>query len=182
MVDRQAIQACRTIPAFRHLNEGECHQIFEIARERAFAPGEKVIEQGGQSQNLWILLEGKCEVVKQSAHNGSVVLAEFDPHSVFGEMSFFSPAPHSASVIAKTQVRLLSIARGDYDDLIHDGANAAYKLAYNVVESLAGRLRRMDERVTELASEHAEHEQKQANGQPPEWNRFKEKLFGAWNL
>lgn len=181
MVDRQAIQACRKIPAFRQLNEGECHQIFEIARERAFAPGEKVIEQGGQSQNLWILLEGKCQVIKQSEHNGAVVLAEFEPHSVFGEMSFFSPAPHSASVVAKTQVRLLSIARSDYDDLISEGANSAYKLAYNVVESLAKRLRAMDDRVAELASEHAAHEQNQPNGQA-EWTRFKEKLFGAWNL
>ena len=80
-----------------------------------------------------------------------MVLAELEPYSLFGEMSFFSPAPHSANVVAKTPVKLLSIARSDYDDLIRDGVSAAYKLAYNVVESVADRLRRMDEWIAELA-------------------------------
>jgi CRP-like cAMP-binding protein len=177
MAERQALELCRQIPAFRRLNEGECRQLLGIAQQRSFAPGDKVLEQGQRSQFLWILLDGQCEVVKASVHNGPVVLAELEPFQIFGEMSFFSPAPHSASVVAKTPVRLLAIARSDYDDLITEGSEAAYKLAYNVVESLAHRLRRMDDRIAELDG----HEQEITSPQP-EWSRFREKLFGDWNL
>lgn len=177
MAERQAVDRCGQIPAFRRLNEGECRQLLGIARERSFAPGDKVLEQGQRSQYLWILLDGQCEVIKASMHNGPVVLAELDPFQIFGEMSFFSPAPHSASVVAKTPVRLLAISRSDYDDLIADGSDAAYKLAYNVVESLAHRLRRMDERIAELDG----HAPTSASPEP-EWKRFREKLFGDWNL
>ena len=167
------------IPSFRGLNESECRQLIEVAQEKAFAPGAKVIEQGKTSQYLWILLEGKCEVVRDSRRDGKLILAELEPFSLFGEMSFFSPAPHSASVVAKTPIRLLSIARSDYDDLIRDGVIAAYKLAYNVVESVANRLRRMDERIAELASDDdAEPSQEQQ----PEWRKFRDKLFNGWNL
>ncbi len=115
-------------------------------------------------------------------------------------MSFFSPAPHSSSVVAKTpKWKLLSISRPDYDDLIHDGVMVAYKLAYNAVESVANRLRRMDERIAELweqpepastaepALPSALTAKKQsnppaANEKLPEWRQFREKLFGDWNL
>ena len=171
----RTIQACAQMPAFRGLDDGQCRQLLNIASERAFAPGEVVIEQGGHSEQLWILLEGKCEVVKDSQHDGPLVLAQLEPHNVFGEMSFFSPAPHSASVVAKTQVRLLSIARRDYDELLCAGNLAAYKLAYNVVQSLATRLRRMDDWVTDLML-HQKETATQA-----EWSDFREKLFSGWN-
>ena len=57
---------------------------------------------------------------------------------------------------------------------------AAYKLAYNIVESVANRLRRMDEWIAELSSDddkHADGEEKQ-----PEWRKFRDKLFNGWNL
>jgi CRP-like cAMP-binding protein len=176
--DGQFDASLEKIPVFRGLNAGECHQLLEIAREKTFQPGEKVLVQGRSSQYLWIVLEGQCEVVRDTPHDGPVSLATLAPWSLFGEMSFFSPAPHSANVVARTPVKLLSIARADYDDLVRDHVPAAYKLAYNIVETVAARLRQMDERLTELATGGNTH------GAMPtdEWHRFREKLFGGWNL
>jgi CRP-like cAMP-binding protein len=170
----------RQVPTFRNFNESEYHQVAEIVKETAFAPGQTVIEQGKSSRNLWIVWEGKCEVVKNSDHDGPVVLATLEPFNLFGEMSFFSPAPHSANVVAKTHLKLLRIARADYDDLICDGVAVAYKLAYNVVEGVAGKLRRMDEWIAEIAGEHGVREP--PSERLPEWRRFRNKLFDGWNL
>lgn len=178
ITSRILFQTLQQIPAFRNLNESECHQLTEVAQELCFAPGVSIIEQGKTSQNLWIVLEGKCQVVRTTAAE-PIVLADFEPFNLFGEMSFFSPAPHSASVVAKTKVRLLSIARVDYDDLIRDGVVAAYKLAYNVIESVATRLRRMDEWVTELTAADVQLDGAAAL---PEWHQFREKMFDGWNL
>ena len=54
----------RRIPLFHNLNESEFRQIAEVIRLRDFAPGEYVIRQGDQSRDLWIVLEGQCEVVR----------------------------------------------------------------------------------------------------------------------
>ena len=176
---RIPFKTMQQIPAFHNFNESECQQLIDIAQEKDFAPAEKVLEQGKSSQNLWILLDGKCDVVKDSAGDGPVVLAHLEPFNLFGEMSFFSPAPHSANVLAKTPVKLLCISRTDYDDLIREGVGAAYKLAYNVVESVAKRLRRMDEWVAELTAQN-EHPEVQAR--LPEWRQFRNKMFDGWNL
>ena len=60
-------------------------------------------------------------------------------------MSFFSPSPHSADVTAATAVSLLRITHSDYKELIAEGVQVAYKLAYNMTETLVRRLRRMDD-------------------------------------
>jgi CRP/FNR family cyclic AMP-dependent transcriptional regulator len=179
-VNELLLKLPENIPALRGLDADERKQVIEIADERSFAPGQKVIEQGQSSQHLWIVLEGKCEVVRDSTSDGPVHLAEMEPHQLFGEVSFFSPAPHSADVVARTPVRLLCIPRAKYEKLLHEGVGAAYKLAYNVLESASGRLRRMNEWLVELASQH----RAESNGEPisPEWHEFREKLFKDWNL
>jgi CRP-like cAMP-binding protein len=91
-------------------------------------------------------------------------------------MSFFHPAPHSADVRARSPLKLLQITHADYADMIQDGIWAAFKLAYNVVQQLAERLRRMDEWVAELANNPS------AAGNVPEWSRFRSKVFDGWTL
>ncbi len=175
------------VPLFHGFNESECRQVAEIAQCREFAPGEVIISQGQSSQELWVLLEGKCDVtILTGEKNGppeAVVLAVLKAYSHFGEMSFFHSAPHSASVRAQTHVKLLRIMRGDYEELIQEGCRAAYKIAYNTVQGLAERLRAMDRWVTELMA------QASANGQPArppidqiqEWSDFREKMLARWN-
>src|SRR4051812_2299037 len=55
----------RRIPLLHNLNESEVHQIADVVRLRTFAPGEYVIRQGDHSRDLWIVLEGECEVVRR---------------------------------------------------------------------------------------------------------------------
>ena len=161
------------LPLFEGMNETDLHQLSEIAVVAVFEPGENVLRQGKSSQSLFVVLEGQCRVVKQTGANGisTTVLAELGPHDHFGEMSFFHAAPHSASVVAVTPVKLLKIDRHRYDELIEDGAIVAYKLALNSVDVLADRLRRMDEWVTDLLGDDP------ADDSMNEWTSFREKLF-----
>ena len=175
------------IPLFRNLNPTERRQLAEIIRVQQSPPGAMIIRQGEKSRHLWVVVEGKCEVVKHVEPRGEtdgkkegtepVVLAVLEPYSQFGEMSFFHPAPHSADVRAATDVKLFCISYGDYKDLIDEGVWAAYKLAHNAVDSLAQRLRRMDDWIAELLAHKPANED-----QSREWNAFREKLFNRWNL
>jgi CRP-like cAMP-binding protein len=179
MIDQRVnSQLLANIPLLQNFNETERRQMADISTLKHFAPGEIVVRQGEDSQVLWVVIEGKCEVVRYWDHSASesIVLAILEPFSHFGEMSFFSPAPHSASVRAQTAVTVLAIDRRDYDDLIRQGIWAAYKLAHNTVQALADRLRKMDQWVAELAAHSPSGEK------VPEWSSFRDKLFNGWNL
>jgi CRP-like cAMP-binding protein len=177
-------ETLRKIPLFDNLNESECRQLAEISRAEELPAGARIMEQGGNTQNLWVLLEGECDVLRREAKDSNapeVKLATLGPNSVFGEMSFFHAASHSASVEAATPVKLLRIERGDYDELILDDALSAYKLAYNAVGSLAERLRRMDDWVARLVRQTGS-EAVGTSERKTEWSQFRDRLFQRWNL
>lgn len=176
------VESLKSIPLLHGFNATDFSQIRDVMEQVGFDPGRLILEQGGTSRGLWILLEGTCEVSRRVDPSRSdpkrVVLAMLEPPGHFGDMSFFSPSPHSADVKAVTAVKLLRIRHADYKELIGEGVQAAYKLAYNVTEALVRRLRRMDDWVAELAVSTPAHEQ----AHRPEWQSFREKLFDRWNL
>lgn len=164
------------IPLFRYLEPEERRQLCEVSTIQQFTPGEVVLRQGKKSQNLWVLLRGECQVVRHGGENGGdeIVLATLSPYSNFGEMSFFNAAPHSAGVRAKSSAEILRLKRESYDELIESGATSAYKLALSAVETMADRLRKMDEWVATLVADNGR--------QKREWSHFRTSLFGEWNL
>ena len=85
--------------------------------------------------------------------------------------------PRTPPTFAQTSVKLLRIAHVDYQDMLDKGIGAAYKLSYTAVESLAQRLRRMDEWLGQLLADHPE-----GDDHVREWNTFREKLFNRWSL
>lgn len=177
-----SVDVMKQIPILRGLSDPEIEHVLQIAEMVVFSPGQLVLEQGKQSQRLWILLEGQCEVChhlpadKGTAKGEPLVLATLEPYSNFGEMSFFHPAPHSASVRAKTSLKLLAIDRSKFNHLVASECSPASKLAINTVASLAERLRRMDDWVTELMSGSAG---RQRNS---DWTKLRATLFDGWNL
>ena len=180
------------IPIFRNLTRNECDQIFSVASIVEVAQGQIVLQQGHRSQNLWIILEGQCEVFRVNGQSKpenipknsiveKIVLAQLGPHNHFGEMSFFQSAPHSASVCALETGKLLCIKRADFDALIDRGDLAPYKLAFNVIDSLADRLRKMDQWVSRLV-EHDNQDAVTPARQTSEWQIFRTKILTEWNL
>ena len=146
------------LPIFEGMSDIERQQLVDIASTCEFEPGQLVIEEGHSGQNLLVLLDGRCEVVKLTAGDCRVKLADLAASDVFGEMSFFSSAPHSASVRALTKLKVLKIERRDYDLLIKENNLAAFKMAYNMIDNLSDRVRRLDEWVSRLLC-NGEHEE-----------------------
>jgi len=180
IAEPSTLDVFREIPLFDSLTDKELRQLAGITATAEFKPEDYVLRQGQTSQDLWIVLAGSCEVIDEHLHGekngGPIVLAVLEPYDSFGEMSFFQPAPHSASVRARTPLRVLRIERSRYDALIKDCCPGAYKLACNVVACLADRLRRMDEWTARLLAEDS------LERRVPEWNDFRQKLFRGWNL
>ncbi len=88
--------------------------------------------------------------------------------------------------MAQTAIKLVCIQRGDYDELIRDGAWGAYKLAFNAVAILAERLRRMSDWVAELTRTQPAPQPLQdvrtTDSRASEWSNFRDRLFVNWNL
>jgi CRP/FNR family transcriptional regulator, cyclic AMP receptor protein len=63
---------------------------------RNVTPGTLVVHEGGRTGHLYVLLEGKLEVIK----GDSVVAVLTEPGAMLGEMSVLLDQPHTATVRA----------------------------------------------------------------------------------
>lgn len=172
--DRQdSIENC---PLFHNMMTAGVHEILGLMETRTYKPGDLILQEGQSLQYLGVVLSGKCQVARKSTAGNELILAVLEKNAVFGEMSFFSPAPHSANVRAMTDVEVKLLARDKYDMLLRVGSVAAYKLGFNVVQVLASRLRRMDQWICELL------EKTPAQGHHEEWHDFQSKLYSGWQF
>ena len=64
--------------------------------KRRVAAGTEVLHEGGRTGHLYVLIEGRLEVIKGDA----VVAVLTEPGAVLGEMSVLLDTPHTASVRA----------------------------------------------------------------------------------
>ena len=159
------------LPIFNGMSTVEVQEALSCAHSIEVGAREKIISQGEHVPNLWFIREGRCEVKRRTKSGCELRLAELGPDMQFGEMSFFHAAPHSADVIALTDMKLLRMTREDYDQLCADDNPIAFKLALNSLEQLADRLRRTDQWITELVCKD--------NYQPTasEWTTFRKLIF-----
>jgi CRP-like cAMP-binding protein len=156
---------------FKDLSEAECRQIMSLAQPVEVRAGDRIITQGKQTPNLWFIVEGKCQITRRTEAGAELKLAELEPFSHFGEMSFFHEAPHSADVTALTDMKLLRLSRADFDKLCTSGSPVAMKLVLNCVFQLANRLRSTDQWITELVCKENH------KPTPSEWTNFRELIF-----
>ncbi len=162
---------------FQDLTSEECLHVLELFEEERFLQGETILCEGLSIQMLWIIVQGRCEVLKSGQANEEKQLAVLEQGSMFGEMSFFRAAPHSASVKALTDLVLIRLSREKYDQLAKNVPSAAVKIAANTAVVLAERLRKMDDWTCGLLdSPNANAHQRE------EWRDFRAKLYSEWEF
>jgi uncharacterized protein YhbP (UPF0306 family) len=79
--------------------------------------GETVVRQGGPADKFFIVIDGEAEALKPGG-GGQPVVESLGPGSLFGEMAIMRDQPRSATVAAKTDVKLLALDRDTFRELI----------------------------------------------------------------
>lgn len=112
-------------------------QITEIARRayrRIYKPGETIIEASAPGDAAVLIVSG--EAVRVSGPDQPAARQPLPEGTLLAEMAMLIETEHAATVIAKTAVRALRIARSDMlEQMAEDPA-----LAEHFVDRIAGRL------------------------------------------
>ena len=164
-------------PIFQDLTLEEREQVLALFEHEHYPAGDTILREGLSIQYLWIIVSGRCEVLKGTDGAAERSLAVLEQGAVFGEMSFFNPAPHSASVKATTEVEVMRLSRSRYDQLMERNPTAAYKVAANMASVLAERLRQMDDWTCRLLDDPNVNANKRE-----EWHEFRAKLYTEWDF
>ena len=115
---------------------------------RNFAPGEIVLEQGGRTGLLYVLIEGSVEVVK----DGVNVATTSAPGAIFGDLAALLGVPHTAEVRATGASRLHIV------DQPREFLQGSAPVCLHLCEMLARRLDAVNQYLVDVKRQFAGHD------------------------
>ena len=125
------------VPLFATLPPSEITYLASSLRELTLPAREVLFREGDDADRFFILMEGLIEIVKELGTPDERLLGVREPGSFIGEMSLFNPEHRrTASVRARTALKLLEMTRSEFDALLARQPS----LAHEMVRVLTGRL------------------------------------------
>ncbi|MGH2723394.1 MAG: cyclic nucleotide-binding domain-containing protein [Actinomycetota bacterium] len=121
----------KTIPLFAELSEDERQQIARWADEVDIREGEHLVHQGAFAHEFFVILEGTAEVTKDGKH-----LTELGPGDFFGEIALLEEERRTASVTAKTPMKVVVMFGRDFRQMDQQMPHVAQKIQQTLEERI----------------------------------------------
>jgi len=97
------------VSVFSLMKKEDLQRIAKLAQYHLFREGDVIIREGDHGRQLFIIVSGKVEIIKDLGEKNERRLRIFGPHSYFGEMALIDGLVRSASVVAKKDTQVLSL-------------------------------------------------------------------------
>jgi CRP/FNR family cyclic AMP-dependent transcriptional regulator len=123
------LELLRQVPLFAGCSKRELGEIATLADELGFPAGRKLIEEGRQGHEFFVLVDGEVEV-RAKGRKVDTMTSGF-----FGEMALVSARPRNATVTTTTPVRVLVVSEHAFRRLLRDSPQIQLK----VLQTLADR-------------------------------------------
>ena len=104
--------------------------------------GIVLFSEGEPGQSMYVLMEGSAAICV-----GGEVIEVASPGALLGEMALVNLSVRSATVITRSDCRVISINRSQFDALVRESP----QFARHVMTVMADRLRHMNEKLRENA-------------------------------
>jgi CRP/FNR family cyclic AMP-dependent transcriptional regulator len=119
----------KRIPLFADASDDELRRVAIFAESREVPEGEVVIEEGGFSRELLAIEDGTAEVTREGEH-----IADLGPGDIFGEAGMLDDQMRSATVTAKTRLKLISLRHFEVQRLKKDAPDVYSRIEQLVEE------------------------------------------------
>lgn len=109
-----------------------------------FPAGSIIINEGDDGDILYILFQGVVQVLRNTPGSDrfAVVNLASEQNVFFGEVALIDKDKRSASVVAQTDCRTLTLRGSDFASLCEEEPLLGYKSCFRIAKRLAGSLRR----------------------------------------
>jgi CRP-like cAMP-binding protein len=122
----------RGVSFFEGFSDDELQKVADLADDVEAEEGALLIDQGRVGQECFVVLEGRAGVYAGNEH-----IATLEPGAMVGEMALVDHRPRTASVVAETPMKLISLDAAAFKELLE----TMPKVHDRVMETLSARLR-----------------------------------------
>ena len=119
----QIVQTLRSIPMFSACSGRELNDISSIVREVDFPAGQVICKEGTTGIGMHIVVEGEVKV-----QIGGRTRRRLGAGAFFGEIALLDGGPRTASVVADTDVKTLSVPQWEFKAMLKAHPNLTVKM------------------------------------------------------
>ncbi|MGH2783720.1 MAG: cyclic nucleotide-binding domain-containing protein [Actinomycetota bacterium] len=120
---KSSLQMLGSVGLFEGLSQKELTQIHHQAREGEFQPEDIIVTEGETGVGFHLILSGRAKVLA-----GKKVIANLGPGDFFGELSLIDRGPRTATVMAQTTLKTLSLVSWEFLPLLDRNPRIARKI------------------------------------------------------
>ena len=108
----------KQVPIFSGVSGEFLSLLSEFMEQRDYAPGQCVCQQGDRGDEVFVIVEGDCEV-RISDNGAPAKVCQAARGECIGEMSVLGDQPRSATVVAGEEgVKTLVLKAGDFQEIL----------------------------------------------------------------
>lgn len=133
---------------FRDLSEVDLSLISAYGKKKTFNRNDILIQEGQSDHSLFIIINGRVEVVLPKHVNGLPVeratrikLGQMVQGDFIGEYSFIDKEPASATVLAVEPCEAFEITKSDFEQIMESGDRLAKIIYKNMLRVVIKRIR-----------------------------------------
>jgi CRP/FNR family transcriptional regulator, cyclic AMP receptor protein len=131
VADKRA-EALSKVPVFANFSGRQLKKASRWAIEDRYEEGTVIVQQGGRTETMFVILEGRVRIVRDGRTIARRSVGEF-----FGEIAVIDGRPRAGTVIAETPLWCLVFDRRELKEMVMGDPQAAWSM----LEALASRVR-----------------------------------------
>ena len=135
------------ISLFSGLHQQELETIKSHSMVRTYRRNTIILNKGGESSSLYVILTGKIKVYISDEDGREIVLNIQGPGAHFGELALIGGLPRSASVMTLENSKIMILTKHAFLECLSQHPN----IALNLIHSLVNRVCELTDNVSDLA-------------------------------
>jgi CRP/FNR family transcriptional regulator, cyclic AMP receptor protein len=132
---------------FQGLTPEELGKLTGVSIKESFKAGDVIFEEGADGDKFYLILKGEIRISKIIPGVGEEALVILKKGSYFGEMSLIDNEPRSAHAIVNKPSEVMVIERADFERVLSQDKELAYKLLWTFLRTLSHRLRETNAKI-----------------------------------
>jgi CRP/FNR family transcriptional regulator, cyclic AMP receptor protein len=142
-------------PFFGGLSDASVDLLASMLVERRFDAGATVVAEGEPGRSMFVVHSGALVVSKRGDSGLAIRMSSLEPGDFFGEMTLIEMQNRSATVVAESPTVLYELTAQKLYKYYKTDVYGYVIVMQNINRELCRRLRRADNRITELQMLHA---------------------------
>ena len=135
------------VPFFSNLSEENLEIITKHAIRRSFPKNATIINEGDQTDSLYVVEKGRAKAFLTDRSGREIVLGIIPEGSYFGEIALLDREPRSANVMTLEPSTFLIISHNDFQQCLSENI----EIAMNMLSALTERIRDLTGSIKSLA-------------------------------